>query len=81
MESKNLEGFGIGLVAGVIIGGVITLLYAPKSGAETRQLIKERAVEAVETLKEGAGEVIDKVKETASELERKGQGAIKGIKG
>jgi len=52
MESKTLEGFGIGLLTGVIIGGVIALLYAPKTGKETRQLIKDKATEVVDAVKE-----------------------------
>ena len=41
MNKDNAIGFGIGLLAGVVIGGAIALLYAPKSGKETRQLIKD----------------------------------------
>ena len=80
MESKTLAGFGIGLLAGAVIGGVITLLYAPKSGKETRQLIKDKTTEVVDTLKEKTSGAMDTVKEVASEASRKGQAAVKAIK-
>jgi gas vesicle protein len=84
MESKTLAGFGIGLLAGAVIGGVIALLYAPNSGKKTRQLIKDKATEfvdeVVETVKEETSGVMDTVKEAASEASRKGQAAVKAIK-
>jgi gas vesicle protein len=80
MEIKTLEGFGIGLLTGAVIGGVIALLYAPKTGKDTRKLIKDKATEAVETLREETSEVIDTVKEAASEAGRKGKAAVKVIK-
>jgi gas vesicle protein len=52
MESENLKAFGIGLLTGAIIGGAIALLYAPKTGKETRQLIKDKVTEVVDTVKE-----------------------------
>ena len=81
MESKmTLAGFGIGLLAGAVIGGVIALLYAPKTGKETRQLIKDKATKVVDTLKEKTSGVMDTVKEAASEASRKGQAAVHAIK-
>jgi len=67
-------------VAGVVIGGVIALLYAPNSGKKTRQLIKDTATEFVDEIKEEANEVVDTVKEAASESSRKGKAAVKAIK-
>jgi gas vesicle protein len=63
MESENLTAFGIGLLAGLVIGGAVALLYAPKTGKETRKLIKDKATEVVDTVKEKTGGVIDAVKE------------------
>ena len=51
MNKDNAIGFGIGLLAGAVIGGVIALLFAPKTGKETRQLIKDKATEVVDTIK------------------------------
>jgi gas vesicle protein len=91
MNKDNAIGFGIGLLAGAVIGGVIALLYAPKSGKETRQLIKDKATEVVDAVKEDATEVadilkektsgvMDTVKEATSEASRKGQAAGKALK-
>lgn len=80
MNKDYTIGFGTGLLIGAIIGGVIALLYAPKTGNETRQLIKDEATAAMGTLKEETSGVIDTVKEAASEASRKGQAAIKAIK-
>ena len=47
MSKNNVAVFGIGLGVGLLTGAIIALLYAPKSGHETRQLIKEKAHEVV----------------------------------
>jgi len=52
MNKDHAIGFGIGLFAGAVIGGVIALLYAPKTGKETRQLIKDKATEVVDAVRE-----------------------------
>ena len=44
---KPTSSFITGLLAGAAIGGVIALLYAPKSGKETREQVK-RKFEALE---------------------------------
>jgi gas vesicle protein len=79
--NKDLNiGFGIGLLTGAFIGGVVALLFAPESGKETRQLIKGKATEVVETLREKTSGVIDTVKEAESEASRRGQAAVKALK-
>ena len=69
MSNDFEKGLCIGLVSGAVIGGVIALLYAAKTGKETRQIIKDKTIEAV-----------DAVKEKASEASRKGQAAIQALK-
>jgi gas vesicle protein len=61
--SNFIAGFIIGAIAGVAIG----FLYAPKSGKETRALLKEKAGE----VKEKASEVTGRAKEAALEAGRK----------
>jgi len=39
-ENKMARGLMIGFIAGSVIGGIIALLYAPKSGKELRNDIK-----------------------------------------
>ena len=87
MENKALAGFGIGLVTGVIIGGVIALLYAPESGKQTQEMLKSKAMETrdmavkiADHVKGFATETANTVKEAASEASRKGQSAVDAIK-
>jgi gas vesicle protein len=52
MNGQRGPSFGVGFLMGVIVGGVIALLYAPKSGQETRAFIREQLATAKETLGE-----------------------------
>jgi gas vesicle protein len=62
--NKDLAiGFGIGLLSGAVIGGVIALLFAPQTGKETRQMIKDKTTEVVDAVKDKTSGVIDAVKE------------------
>ena len=66
MSSKDaFAGIGVGIVIGTVIGLVAGMLYAPRPGEETREILKEKtddfkhkAVEAIEQGKEKAKEVI-----------------------
>jgi gas vesicle protein len=80
MNNDFVKGLLIGLVSGAVIGGVIALLYAPKTGKETRQLIRDRAIEVVDVVKEKSSGVIDTVKEAASDANRKGQAEVRALK-
>jgi gas vesicle protein len=42
-EKKSTKSFMLGFLAGSAIGAIIALLYAPKSGKETREDLKKRA--------------------------------------
>jgi len=66
MDKNGLSSFLLGLGVGVGIG----MLFAPKSGSETRELIKNKAGEGTDylkqqsaTLKQSASEWVDKGKE------------------
>ena len=66
MNKDNAVGFGIGLLTGAVIGGVIALLFAPQSGKETRQMIKNKATGMMDAIKgkaAEANEVVDTVKD------------------
>lgn len=60
--SNFLVGFIIGAIAGVAIG----LLYAPKSGKETRALLKEKASNVTEKIRGTAKEAEKKAREKLS---------------
>ena|SRR5215813_2564809 len=66
MDKNGFSSFLLGLGVGVGIG----MLFAPKTGSETRQMIKDKAGESGEYLKQrgdelrqSAGEMVDKGKE------------------
>jgi gas vesicle protein len=73
MNKDQAVSFVIGLLAGALIGGVVALLFAPQSGKETREKIKEKSAEVIDTVKAKTSEVVDAVKEKAS-------GAVHAIK-
>jgi len=52
-EEENADGAGFttGLLVGAALGAVIALLYAPKSGEQTRQQLKDLADQQKENLK------------------------------
>ena len=62
-EEGTGASFALGLFAGAVIGAGVALLFAPKTGNETRELLgqqyrglADRVNEATETLKEQARE-------------------------
>jgi gas vesicle protein len=73
MDTKDLSPFLFGL--GVGVG--FTMLFAPKSGRETRALIKGKAGEGSEYLKQRGAEV----KQTAAEWVDKRKEALTRHKG
>lgn len=68
MDKNGLSAFLLGLGVGVGIG----MLFAPKSGQETRELIKNKANEGSDYLKQRSTEF----KQTASDWMDKGREAM-----
>jgi gas vesicle protein len=68
MDKNGLSAFLLGLGVGVGIG----MLFAPKSGQETRALIKNKTGEGTEYIKQRGAEV----KQTAAEWVDKGKEAL-----
>ena len=77
MKCRTLAGFGLGLITGVIAGGVIALLYAPKAGKVTRQLFKDAATDVADTVKEASNGVVATVRRAATGASRKRPAALK----
>ena len=68
MDKNGLSSFLLGLGVGVGIG----MLFAPKSGEETRKLIKDKASEGTDFVKQRSSDI----KQTATEWVEKGKEAI-----
>lgn len=60
-EKNDFGSFVAGLALGALAGAVVSLLMAPQSGEETRQIIKDRAIE----LKDKGSETFDETKRKA----------------
>jgi gas vesicle protein len=63
-EDKNVSYFCLGLGIGVAIG----ILFAPKSGEETRLLLRSKADESKDYLKKVSDESADYLKRKTGEL-------------
>ena len=68
MDKNGLSAFLLGLGVGVGIG----MLFAPKSGQETREMLRAKAGEGTDYLRQRGNEV----KQTASEWVDKGREAL-----
>jgi gas vesicle protein len=53
MDDKNSgPGFSIGLIVGIALGAAIGFLFTPRSGKETRDLLKGKAADVEEKVKD-----------------------------
>lgn len=73
----NSDKFLAGLIAGAVVGAVASLLLAPKTGKETRKLLKEQAEQLGERAK-GLGNIVGKRPGSSKDEERAGNGASAG---
>ncbi len=64
-EKDTGASFAIGLIIGAVVGAAIGFLYAPKSGKETRELLKHKA----EAAREKVSEVTKKAREAAAKAQ------------
>lgn len=51
-ENKSGSGFGIGLLLGMAIGAVLGFILAPRSGKDTRDMMKDKANDVSATVKD-----------------------------
>ena len=76
----NLGSFFIGIAVGAIIGGGAALLFAPKSGRETRGLIKDKAVGTGHMLQDRANDVKNKAGQIGKIVRSRGQQEMETVK-
>jgi gas vesicle protein len=72
MDKDGLANFFLGLGVGVGLG----LLFAPKSGEETREILKSKADEGKEFLKKQAADLRENASGVASDIVDKSREAI-----
>lgn len=68
MDKNGFSSFLLGLGVGIGIG----MLFAPKSGADTRQLLKDKTGEGTDYLKQRTNDL----KDSAGDLLNKGKDAL-----
>jgi gas vesicle protein len=83
-ETNNLAWF----LTGTIIGATVAMLYAPKSGKDTRQYISDKTQQGREAVTETSKDIADagkemfergrKLVEDAAELFERGRKLVKG---
>ena len=60
-DESNFGSFLMGFTVGALAGAIVSLLMAPQSGEETRQVLNEKAIE----LKEKGAETYEDTKQRA----------------
>jgi len=74
-EKEKGAAFAMGILAGTAIGLAVGLLYAPRPGTETRELLKEKtedarhkAADIIQEARERAKKIVDDAKGKAGEI-------------
>ena len=70
-EHNGGGGFLAGAATGALIGAAAGLLFAPKSGKELQEIVKEKVASVKEDDGEKSGGALDQVKEKANQLKDK----------
>jgi gas vesicle protein len=89
MMAKDDSGSGIvWFLAGAVTGAAVALLYAPKSGRDTRKYISKTTEKSKDALSESGKELVDRGKELydrgraladeAADLFERGRKLVKG---
>jgi gas vesicle protein len=84
-ESRSgMSGMGMfffGLLAGAAVGGAVALLLAPRSGKETREMIRGKAMETQQMIQSRANEVKERVGNIAGAMRSKAEQAVQEVTG
>ncbi|MCS7314564.1 MAG: YtxH domain-containing protein [Bryobacterales bacterium] len=70
--SRNAEKL-LWFLIGVALGAGVALLYAPKSGKETRRYLRKKTTEAREALVERGEQLLEKGRELGEEIAERGR--------
>lgn len=83
MSNNNGDGTKVlvGFLAGAAIGGILALLFAPRSGKETREKIQEYSDKITENAKAEFEKLSEKAKTLADEANKKIDEARNKFKG
>lgn len=62
-RGSSFSDIFVTLITGLSVGFILGILFAPKSGKETRKEIKEKGEEFIEKSREGIGTVVGRTRE------------------
>jgi gas vesicle protein len=79
-ERDDFGAFLLGFIIGGLSGAVVALLMAPQSGAETRNQIKEKAIELSEEAEKTAKEVAARAGEEADKAKTWAEDTVSKVK-
>jgi gas vesicle protein len=66
-DSDEFGSFLVGFIVGGLTGAVVSLLFAPQSGEETRALIRDKSIELRDKAAETAEEALSRAEAAAAE--------------
>ncbi len=73
-DKDTVAGIGLGIAIGAVVGLAVGMLYAPRPGEETREILKEKADE----YKHKAVEAINQGRMKAAEAMHRGEEKLAG---
>jgi gas vesicle protein len=66
----GMGGIFIGILIGAVIGGIAALLFAPQSGTETREMIRNRSSQMKDVFRGTAEDTAEMGKKTAGQVKQ-----------
>jgi gas vesicle protein len=66
-DRDEFGAFLVGFIVGGLTGAVVSLLFAPQSGEETRALIKDKSIELRDKAQQSAEEALARAEQVASD--------------
>lgn len=76
-DSDEFGAFLVGFIVGGVAGAVVSLLFAPQSGEETRALLREKSIELRDYASQTADETFAHAEAAAAEARARGGRADK----
>ena len=71
--NERAAGLGLGLLVGAAIGLALGFMYAPKSGKETREMVKQKANEVADRAGKMMGEARERGKKIMEDAKGKAE--------
>jgi len=79
-DRDEFGAFLVGFIVGGLTGAVVSLLFAPQSGEETRALIKDKSIELRDKASVSAEQAIAKAEAAAAEARARADDLAKQLK-